>query len=192
MAPLFGGLAMVADLAIKLLLGAKWAPAAPILALLAPAGFLLCFYSIISAVLMGLGRAEWQLRLTVLSGATMGLGTLIGVRHGPAGVAVGLSIGAILVGPAYLWVLARQLDMSVRRLAGEFAAPLLATLAMMLAVAVARLRLGHWSDWGQLLGAVAIGVASFALALALLSGRRLLEDIRGLLPSRILAQPELS
>ncbi|MDB5461268.1 MAG: polysaccharide transporter, family [Caulobacteraceae bacterium] len=192
MAPIFGGLAMVADLAIKLLLGAKWAPAAPILALLAPAGFLLCFYSIISAVLMGLGRAEWQLRLTVLSGATMGLGTLIGVRHGPAGVAVGLSIGAILVGPAYLWVLARQLDMSVRRLAGEFAAPLLATLAMMLAVAVARLRLGHWSDWGQLLGAVAIGVASFALALALLSGRRLLEDIRGLLPSRILAQPELS
>src|SRR5205807_1441685 len=61
--PMFGGLAMVADLAVRLLLGAKWAPAAPALAFLAPAGFLLCFYSIIGAVLMGLGRAEWQLRL---------------------------------------------------------------------------------------------------------------------------------
>jgi O-antigen/teichoic acid export membrane protein len=191
-APIFGGLAMVADLAIKLLLGAKWAPVAPVLALLAPAGFLLCFYSMISAVLMGLGRAEWQLRLTVLSGVVMSLAAFIGVRYGATGVAIGLSAGAVLIGPAYLWILAGQLDMSVRQLAGEFAAPLLATLAMMPTVAVARSQTAHWSDWGQFLGAVLTGVLSYALALVLLSGPRLLQDIRGLLPSRMTPPPELS
>jgi O-antigen/teichoic acid export membrane protein len=188
LAPIFGGLAMVADLAVKLVLGPKWAPAAPALVLLAPAGFLLCFFSIISAVLMGLGRSQWQFRLTLLTGAVMCLGVVIGVHYGVAAVAVGMSLGAVSVAPVYIWVLARQLGMSAWGVARECAAPLAATLVMMLSVAAVRARTGHWDDWSQLIGAAGVGVVSFAVALGLLSGRRLWQDIQGVLPSRVATQ----
>jgi O-antigen/teichoic acid export membrane protein len=183
-APIFAGLAMVADLLVKLLLGPKWAGSAPILAWLAPCGFLLCFYSIISACLLGLGRAQSQFRLTVLSGAVMSLSAFIGAHYGVTGVAMGLSAGAALVGPAYVIELARQLGLRPLRFAAEFAPPLASAAVMMLAVGMVRLQTAHWSDGAQMAAAVAVGVVSFGVTLALLSGRRLLADLRGILPQR--------
>src|SRR6185437_4814420 len=78
LAPLFCGLALVAHLAVLLLLGPAWAATAPILTLLAPAGFFLCVYSFIGAIFMGLGRSEYQFRLIVLTGLFLAAGTLIG------------------------------------------------------------------------------------------------------------------
>lgn len=187
-APIFGGLALIADLAVKLVLGPKWAPAAPVLVLLAPAGFLLCYLSIISAVLMGLGRSQWQFRLTLLTGAVMSLGVVIGAHFSLAGVALGMSLSMALVAPVYVQVLARQLGVSAWQIASQCASPIAATAVMMLSVAVLRARIGHWDDWSQLFGAVAIGVISFGATLGLLSGRRIVDDLRGLLPSRVAAQ----
>lgn len=186
-APIFAGLAMVADLVVKLLLGPKWAGSAPILAWLAPCGFLLCFYSIISACLMGLGRAQSQFRLTLLSGVVMSLGAFIGAHYSVTGVAIGLSAGAALVGPAYIRELARQLDLRPLKFAAEFAPPLVAAGIMMLAVGLVRLQTAHWTDWSQMAAAVAVGVVSFGAVLVLLSGRRLLADLRGILPTRAAA-----
>jgi O-antigen/teichoic acid export membrane protein len=183
-APIFAGLAMVADLVVKLLLGPKWAGSAPILAWLAPCGFLLCFYSIISACLMGLGRAQSQFRLTLLSGVVMSLGAFIGAHYSVTGVAIGLSVSAALVGPAYVYELARQLNLRPLRFAAEFAPPLVAAGVMMLAVGLVRLQTAHWSDWSQMAAAVAAGAISFGAMLALLSGRRLLADLRGIMPAR--------
>jgi PST family polysaccharide transporter len=183
-APIFAGLAMVADLVVKLLLGPKWAGSAPILAWLAPCGFLLCFYSIISACLMGLGRAQSQFRLTLLSGVVMSLGAFIGAHYSVTGVAIGLSVSAALVGPAYVYELARQLGLRPLRFAAEFAPPLAAAGVMMLAVGLVRLQTAHWNDWSQMAAAVAAGAVSFGTMLGLLSGRRLLADLRGIMPVR--------
>jgi hypothetical protein len=53
---------------------------------------------------------------------------------------------------------------------------------MMLAVALVRAEIGHWSAAEQLAAAVATGVVAYAAAMALLAGRRLLDDLRGVLP----------
>ncbi len=60
---------------------------------------------------------------------------------------------------------------------------------MALAVAVVRIQTAHWSDLNQLASAVGAGVVVFAAALALLSGRRLLDDLKGILPRAATSKP---
>ncbi|HEY4032074.1 MAG TPA: lipopolysaccharide biosynthesis protein [Caulobacteraceae bacterium] len=189
-APIFGGLLMVADLIVKLLLGPKWAGADAVLAQLAPAGFFICFYSIVSSVLMGLGHSKSQFRLTVLGALATGGAALIGSRFGLTGVATALSIAFFLLSPAYIGVLAGRLGLKPLDLASEIAPPLASTGVMMLAVGLVRSQVTHWSDVGQLAAAVAAGVAAFATALFVLSGRRLLADLRGVLPQGAPAAPK--
>jgi len=183
LAPLFCGLALVAHLAVQLLLGPAWTATGPILMLLTPAGFLLCVYSFIGAILMGLGRSEYQFRLTVLSGCFLALGTLIGARYGGEGVATGFSIGAALAIPAYLFVLAKQLSVPVRVIAREVVAPIVATLAMAVAVTALMQRLPAWNPALQLSVLALCGSVTFVLALALISGRQLLRDLQWLIGS---------
>ncbi|MGH6957481.1 MAG: oligosaccharide flippase family protein, partial [Caulobacteraceae bacterium] len=78
LAPTFCGLALVADLAVGVFLGPKWHGAGPALAALAPAGFFLCLYSTIGAVLMGLGRSDLQFRLSAVCGFGMLGGAVLG------------------------------------------------------------------------------------------------------------------
>jgi PST family polysaccharide transporter len=181
LAPLFCGLALVAQLAVTVLLGPAWTATGPILVLLAPAGFLLCIYSFIGAILMGLGRSEYQFRLIVLSGCFLAAGTIIGSRYGGEGVAAGFSIGCVLTIPVYLSVLAKQLLTPARVIAREIAAPLVATLVMALVVATALQRIPSWNPLLQLAIAVLCGLLSFASVLAVISGRRLWEDLQWML-----------
>jgi PST family polysaccharide transporter len=182
LAPIFGGLLMVADLIVKLLLGPKWAGSEAVLAQLAPAGFFICFYSIISSVLMGLGHSKSQFRLTMLATIVTLVAALIGSRFGLEGVAAGLSLAGLLLLPAYIGVLALRLGRKPLDLASEIAPPIASTGLMMLAVGLVRSQIVHWGDASQLAAAVAAGVVTFAAALVLLSGRRLLDDLRGVLP----------
>jgi PST family polysaccharide transporter len=189
-APLFAGLAMVADLVVKLLLGPKWGGSETVLALLAPTGFFICFYSMVGAVQMGLGDSRSQFRLTVLSAVAMSAAALIGGRFGVNGVAAGMSVAGLLLAPAYIGALARQLGLKPLALAAEFAPPLAAAGLMMLAVAAVRAQVAHWNDWAQLAAAVATGVVAFGAALVLLSGRRLLADLQVVLPHAGPAAPK--
>jgi len=132
---------------------------------------------------MGLGRSEYQFRLTVLSGIFLALGTLLGARYGGEGVAAGFSIGAALVIPAYLFVLSKQLLTSMRVIAREVAAPLVATLAMAVAVAALMQKLPPWSPALQLSALALCGFVTFTLVLALISGRRLWRDLQWLIGS---------
>jgi O-antigen/teichoic acid export membrane protein len=181
-APIFAGLAIVADLIVKLLLGPKWAGSEAVLALLAPAGFFLCFFSIVSAVLMGLGHSKSQFRLTLLSAAVAAAAALIGSRAGLPGVAAGLSLAGLLLAPAYVGVLAARLGLKPLALASEIAPPLASAALMMLAVALVRSQIAHWTDVAQLSVAVGVGIVAYATVLLLLSGRKLLADLRGVLP----------
>ncbi|MGZ3272335.1 MAG: lipopolysaccharide biosynthesis protein [Caulobacteraceae bacterium] len=181
-APIFGGLLMVADLVVKLLLGPKWAGSEAVLAQLAPAGVFFCFCSIVSSVLMGLGHSKSQFRLTALATVATGAAALVGSRFGVAGVAAGVSVAGLALSPVYIGVLARQLGLGPLELGAQIAPPLAATGVMMLAVGLVRTQTAGWSNVSQLAAAVATGVVAFALALVLLSGRRLLDDLRGVLP----------
>lgn len=186
-APMFFGLAVVADLAVKLFLGHKWLGSIDVLVLLTPAGFLICFYSIVVAALLGLGRSAEQFHLTLLTGVFMNVGALIGAQVSVAWAAAGLSAGAVLVTPVYVWMLARGLKVPARRVAAEASAPIGASLVMVLAVLVVRSMVGAWADWAQLAVSILAGAATFSATLALLCGRRLMGDLREVLPRRRLA-----
>lgn len=191
LAPLFCGLALIADLLVKLVLGPAWTATGPILTLLAPAGFFLCTYGFIGAVLMGLGRSEQQFRLIVLNGCFLAAGTFLGARFGGEGVAAGFSIGAGLAAPAYLYVLSKQLTTPIAAVAREAVSPLVATLAMALVVSALLRRLQGWNPALELAIVIAAGALSFALVLAALAGRRLWEDVRWLLSTNRNVEAEL-
>ena len=106
---LFCGLALTADLATGLLLGPKWADTAPVLAALAPAGFLICLYSFMGAVLLGLGNSARQLTLSLLCGVAIFIGSVVGAQFDIVGVATGVSLGAATLVPAYIHSLASEL-----------------------------------------------------------------------------------
>jgi len=181
LAPLFVGLALVAHLAVLLLLGPAWAPTGPILELLTPAGFFLCVYSFIGAIFMGLGRSEYQFRLIVLTGCFLALGTVVGARYGGEGVAAGFSAGAVLALPAYLLVLGRQLRTPIRGIVREVISPLVATLAMAVAVTALMQKLPAWNPALQLSALALCGFVTYAAVLALISGRQLWQDLQWLL-----------
>lgn len=181
-APVFAGLAMVADLIVKLLLGPKWAGSETVLAQLAPAGFFICFFSIVSAVLMGLGHSKSQFRLTLIGAAATSAAALAGSRFGMPGVAIGLSVAGLVMAPAYVGVLAARLGLKPLALASEIAPPLASAGLMMLAVALVRSQIAHWSDAAQLSAAVGTGIVAYVTILMLLAGRQLLADVRGVLP----------
>jgi PST family polysaccharide transporter len=186
-APMFFGLAAVADLVVRIFLGHKWLGAIDVLVLMTPAGFLICVYSIVVASLLGLGRSAEQFHLTLATGVVMNAGVLIGAPFGAAAAAAGLSAGAVLITPAYLWVLARGLNVPTRALAGEAAAPLAASAVMVAAVFAVRSAVGAWQDWAQLAVAVLAGAAAFAVTLGLLCGRRIVGDLKEILPRRLAA-----
>jgi PST family polysaccharide transporter len=181
LAPLFCGLALVAHVAVLLLLGPAWAPTAPILMLLTPAGFFLCVYSFTGAIFMGLGRSHYQFRLTVLSGCFLAAGALLGAHYGGKGVAAGFSIGAALVAPVYLLTLSRLLLTPVRVILHEVVSPLVATLAMAVAVIALTQRLPAWNPALQLSALALCGFVTFTLVLALIAGRQLWRDLQWLL-----------
>jgi PST family polysaccharide transporter len=181
LAPLFCGLALVAHLAVQLLLGPAWAPTAPILMLLAPAGFFLCVYSFIGAIFMGLGRSHYQFRLTVLSGCFLAAGTLLGARYGGEGVAAGFSIGAVLVAPVYLIALSRLLLTPIHAILHEVVSPAVATLAMAVAVIALTQRLPAWNPALQLSALALCGFVTFTAVLGLIAGRQLWRDLQWLL-----------
>lgn len=184
LAPLFCGLGLLADLAVKVLLGPAWAATGPILTLLAPAGFFLGVYSFMGAILLGLGRSQDEFRLIVLTGCFLAAGTMLGARYGGEGVAAGFSIGAAFAAPAYVFILTKQLSTSVRVIVRDALPPLIATLAMALAVSTVLQRLPPWNPVLQLAVLVLCGSISFSIVLAAISGRRLRQDLRWLLRSR--------
>jgi PST family polysaccharide transporter len=181
---LFCGLALTADLATSLLLGPRWADTAPVLAALAPAGFLICLYSFMGAVLLGAGNSARQFTLSLLCGVTIFIGSLLGTRFDTVGVAVGVSLGAAALLPSYFHALAGELRTSAAVIASNLLAPALASLVMILAVLGVRLEISDYRDVPQLIVAMACGLIAFGAVLALIDGRRLADDIRQVRPGR--------
>jgi PST family polysaccharide transporter len=187
LAPLFVGLMLTSDLQVALFLGPKWWGAAPVLAALAPAGFFLCLYAVMGAVLMGLGRSDLQFRLALAGGCAMLTGVAIGAHFGLREASIGISLGSAAAAPFYVAVLASQLKARAGQVASTLLWPALATAAMTVAVRVIRPSIAVEPQWAQLATCVLVGAAVFCAVLGLGSGRQLREDLRLTLPGPAVA-----
>ena len=139
---------------------------------------------------MGIGRSDYQLKLTVLVCALLIAGTLLGTAFGGSGVALGLSVAAGLAVPAYVETLARELHFSKAAIGREVAPPLIATALMAVVLSILA-RMDTSEAWRQLSTMVLSGIVTYLLALAAISWRRLEADLHWLLSSKSDAGVEL-
>lgn len=131
LAPVFAGLALIAVPAAEVLLGARWAPVAPLLAALAPAGFAFSLSAVMAGVAMGLGRAGLQASMSaILAVAAIGA-VALAARLGLAPAALALSAAMAATAMVYAVRLSRILRLGGRLLIAV--APSVASTAIMAA-----------------------------------------------------------
>jgi PST family polysaccharide transporter len=89
--------ALFAEEIVHVLLGAKWTEAGPIFRLLTPAGLVFALANPLSWLVMSTGRMWRALSISVTTTPVVILGIVLGLSHGPQGVALGYSLAMILI-----------------------------------------------------------------------------------------------
>jgi PST family polysaccharide transporter len=95
---------LFAEEIIHVALGAKWMEAAPIFRLLAPTALTFALVNPLSWLVMSTGRARRALTMTAATTPPVILGILLGLSHGPEGVALGYTVAMVcLIIPIAAW-----------------------------------------------------------------------------------------
>jgi O-antigen/teichoic acid export membrane protein len=178
LAPIFCGLALVSDVAVDLVLGPKWSPAAPVLAVLCAAGFAFSLCYLIAALFMGLGRSELQLRLAILAGIATAVGVALAAPHGLLAAAWSVASVTCAVAVAYLLTLSRALGLPLGVLLASAVPAATGALALTAAVLGVRKLAGDAPDLLLLPMLVLAGMAAYGAVLGLLFRRPLRADLR--------------
>lgn len=170
--PAYLGTAAIAPLALPLLLGEAWAPAAGCVAVTMLIGVRAVATALDAAVIRGLGRVGWHLGLVVAGTATTLVVVPMVVGFGPEAVAAALVARSLVLGPACGLMLRRLVGLGLRAQVACWAGPLAAAAAMAGALALAlpavRPVLG---DGGALVAAIVGGALAYALALRVAAPR---------------------
>lgn len=176
LAPLFLGLAMVADLAVPLVLGERWRGAITPMQHLAAAGFFYCLCSYVGNVLMGLGKSALRLKLSVLLSVTTIATVALTARFGLGVVSAAIAGAMAFVAAIYIEVIARDLKAPRLKLLAAFAPAAIGCAAMAAALLAARRFLDGGHLGLDLAFLVALGGVTYAATLWAVARRRLLAD----------------
>jgi PST family polysaccharide transporter len=96
--------ALFAEEIVRVVLGAKWMEAAPIFRLLAPVAVVFAVANPFSWLVMSTGRIGRALSISTATTPLVILGIVLGLSHGPKGVALGYSSAmTLLVIPIAAW-----------------------------------------------------------------------------------------
>ena len=176
------GLVVVAPDFVHVVLGEAWAPAIPLIQVLAWVGLLQSLQSINTDILQARGKTSTIFRFTILFSGAHFLAFVVGLEWGVVGVAVAYAISSTLVEPIYTWLTAREIGMSPWRIVagvrGVFEAGLIMAGAM-LALRAGLVDAGV-PAFGRLAVLVAVGCVVFGLA-SLWRAPAAWADVRGLI-----------
>ena len=114
--PAMVGLSLVAAPAVELMFGRKWLPAAPVVSILALAGFLQLMTTLGPSSVQAAGRPDIQLRWNVISSLLYLPAFAIGLRWGIVGVAAGYLAATILMTPVQYHYIASILEVRGREM----------------------------------------------------------------------------
>jgi PST family polysaccharide transporter len=89
--------ALFAEEIVRIVLGAKWMEAAPIFRLLAPVALVFAVVNPFSWLIMSTGRAGRALSISTATTPLVIVGIVLGLSHGPEGVALGYSSALMLL-----------------------------------------------------------------------------------------------
>ncbi len=169
-APLMLGLALVADLLVGLLLGPRWAGAAALLRLLAPAAIAQAMGLAAVMLLLGRGRSTLQFGAAVLTATLMAGGVVAGTPFGLVGIAAGVAAAACAGSAICIAAALHEMRLRPGALLLVLWPGLAAVTLMTAGVAATRALLPHtMAPLAALAIAVTAGVAIYATALQLLS-----------------------
>jgi O-antigen/teichoic acid export membrane protein len=181
--PLYFGLAVVAQDAVDLVLGAKWHAMAPLVAILAFAMPMFTLYSLFAPAVTALGRTDITMRSAMFGALVMPLAFLAGIQWGTTGLAWAWVLAFPLV-PVAAFLLSRgPLGLTVRSMAAAITPGLAASASMAVVVQFAGLALDGLAAWQRLPLLVALGGASY-VALIFAVSRETLFEVAGLIARR--------
>lgn len=163
--PSFLGVAATAPELVLVVFGGAWAPAAPLLQILALAGTSWALGNVDVALMRGVGQVGLQLRVSLFSAALLLVLVLVAGPYGLVAIGWAFVARAWTVLPLRHWLITRALGLDRRRERRACLAVLAAALAMLAAVAGWRTLVGgDLPAAGLLASSIAVGVAGYAAA----------------------------
>lgn len=170
--PIFIGTALIADQIIPLAFGSQWQGATLALQAFCSIGLLSCIGILQASLIRAKGRADWWLWYQIIQQA-LTAGVVLGLYpFGVSAVVIGIAAKTWLVWPFVAMLVGRMLDLSFLRYFAQFAAPLLACLAMAAVVLGVRHGMGAESV-SALVAQIVAGAVAYGAVLLLVAGRRL-------------------
>jgi PST family polysaccharide transporter len=158
---LAGDLTLIGKDVIGLLLGPGWEPAGRIFTFFGPGIGVMLLYGTQAWIHLSIGRADRWFRWSVVEFIVTGLLFLLGLRWGPAGIAVAWTASFWILTLPALWYAARPIDLGIApMIAAVWRYPLASLLASCATAAISR---------GIPLLAAASGSVGAALRIALIS-----------------------
>jgi PST family polysaccharide transporter len=132
--PIMLGLSLVAPLAVAVLFGSKWMPSAPVIRLLALAGFFQLMMTFAPTALQAAGRPDLRLQIAVLSAMLYVPAFVLGLRWGIVGVAAGYLVASLIMFPIIFGFVSRVMGMRLGELWRTVRGSVVASIAMAVVV----------------------------------------------------------
>jgi O-antigen/teichoic acid export membrane protein len=170
---LFGGLFLVADSAIPLVLGEHWQPAIPAVQAFAVIGFLGGLRVAVSSLANGLGRADIWFAFELLRYALVVIAIIALIGQGLEAVLLGIVAANLAVIPGCFIIAHKLTGVSVTQYMGVLATPLIATAAMAGVILLLPMLLSDQDSLTLLLVQIVAGSAAYLLTAFSLSGREI-------------------
>lgn len=160
--PLMVGAWVVADTAIPLVLGARWAPVVPVFEILCGLGLIQSVATNTGWIFLSQGRADTRLRLQLFMAPLLVASFVVGLQWGIVGVAGAYAVTSGLLIPIQLHVAGRLVNLRLTDIARTLGGILACAVAMGLAVAgVEWVVTGRVPDWVALAVEVAVGAGVY-------------------------------
>jgi O-antigen/teichoic acid export membrane protein len=136
--PAMLGLMVVAPEFVNVILGERWEDAIPVIRLLAWVGLLQSLQGLNSSILQARDRTRLLRRYAVVVVVASLTAFGVGVQWGIVGVAAAYALSSTLVEPYYAWLTARSIGTTLRPFVSGIAPVVLAAVAMVVVVGLAR------------------------------------------------------
>jgi O-antigen/teichoic acid export membrane protein len=175
--PLFALIGLLAAPGVTVVYGERWAPAVPVLQVLAPYGMLWVAALLVSDVFKAVGQVRVLFWLNVVRVALLVSGLMLAVRFGVVGVAVVVLAVAVVTRTAQFYFVSATLRLHIRDYIAVFGPTVASTAVMSVVVGGLRIALASLPPVADVILHGVVGVTVYALALRVLAGVRALEVV---------------
>ena len=180
--PMTGGLFAVADELVAVVFGADWAGMAPVLKIVAWVGMMQSVGTTVGTIYLTVGKPHIALRVTMVATPILTIAFAAGLAWGLVGVAIGYAIATCFLFYYTIRQAFRLIDLRVAAMHAVIARPFAATLVMIAVVLVVGALIMDLAQPVRLAIMIASGVASYALASAIVN-REQIRELVGILRS---------